>query len=196
MARWDGGGMSERLRLFADRLDTPIGELILVADGDGKLGAVEWADHEAQLKRALDRQYGAGGYALEQKRNPGGLTASVSAYFAGDVAAIDRLPVAAAGTSFQRRVWRALRRIPPGSTVSYSVLARRIGRPSSVRAVGHANGANPVAVVVPCHRLVGKDGALTGYGGGISRKRWLLDHEASARPRARPNRRRATSADS
>lgn len=177
--------MAEPLRLFTDRTPTPIGELILVADGEGTLLAAEWTDHAAHLTRTLDRQYGAGGYSLEPKRNPGGLTAAVSAYFAGDLAAIDRLPVAATGTPFQQKVWKALRKIPCGTTLSYSELARRIGRPSSVRAVGHANGSNPVSVVVPCHRLVGKDGSLTGYGGGLFRKRWLLAHEASARPRRR-----------
>ncbi len=179
------------LRLLVDRTRTPIGELILVADGEGSLLAAEWTDHAARLTRALDRQYGAGGYILERRRNPGGLTAAVSAYFAGDLAAIDRLPVAAAGTPFQRRVWKALRRIPCGTTLTYSAMARRIGRPTSVRAVGHANGSNPVSVVVPCHRLVGKDGSLTGYGGGIYRKRWLLAHEASAG--RRPRRSRPTS---
>ena len=144
-----------------------------------------------------DVAYGAGGYALEPRRNPGGLTAALSAYFNGALERIDHLPVAAAGTPFQRKVWKALRAIPCGTTLSYSELARRIGRPASVRAVGHANGANPVGVVVPCHRLVGRDGSLTGYGGGISRKRWLLAHEASAAPRAfasKARRRRLTSA--
>lgn len=178
-------GVTERLRLFLDRIRTPIGELILVADGGGALRAVEWAEHQAQLRRTLDRQYGAGGYALERRRNPGGLTRALRAYFAGELGIIDRLPVAAAGTPFQQRVWKALRRIPCGTTVAYSELARRIGRPSSVRAVGHANGSNPVSVVVPCHRLVGKDGSLTGYGGGIYRKRWLLAHEAPAGRRLR-----------
>ncbi len=175
-----------RLRLFTDRARTPIGGLILVADAEGRLCATGWADHEERLARSLDIAYGAGGYTLERRRNPGGLTAAISAYFDGELGRIDGLPVAAAGTPFQRRVWKALRAIPCGRTLSYSELARRIGRPSSVRAVGHANGANPVGVVVPCHRLVGKDGSLTGYGGGISRKRWLLEHEASAAPGRRP----------
>ena len=185
-----------RLRLFTDRARTPIGELILVADAEGRLCATGWADHEDRLARSLDVAYGAGGYTLEPRRNPGGLTAALSAYFNGALERIDDLPVAAAGTPFQRKVWKALRAIPCGTTLSYSELARRIGRPASVRAVGHANGANPVGVVVPCHRLVGRDGSLTGYGGGISRKRWLLAHEASAapRPRQKARRRRLTSA--
>ena len=86
-----------------------------------------------------------------------------------------------AGTDFQREVWRALRGIPCGTTLSYGELARRIGRPNAVRAVGLANGANPIGVVVPCHRVIGSNGSLTGYGGGIERKRWLLDHERQMR---------------
>ncbi len=178
------GPAFDRLRLFTDRTRTPIGELILVADADGRLRAVGWTDCEDRLERDLDRTCGAAGYALERRRNPGGLTAAISAYFDGTLESIDRLPVATAGTPFQQRVWKALRAIPCGTTMSYSELARRIGRPAAVRAVGHANGANPVGVVVPCHRLVGKDGSLTGYGGGIDRKRWLLEHEAPAAARS------------
>jgi methylated-DNA-[protein]-cysteine S-methyltransferase len=99
------------------------------------------------------------------------------AYFAGNLTAIDDLPVATGGTDFQRQVWRALRQIPCGETISYGELARRIDRPAAVRAVGLANGSNPISVVVPCHRVIGSDGSLTGYGGGIERKRWLLTHE-------------------
>ena len=128
----------------------------------------------------LERQYGADGFALEPARNPAGLTAAIDAYFGGDLTAIDALPVEMVGTPFQRAVWTALRGIPVGTALSYSELARRIGRPSAVRAVGLANGANPVAVVVPCHRVVGADGTLVGYGGGLTRKRWLLAHESAA----------------
>jgi len=91
--------------------------------------------------------------------------------------AIDDLEVATAGTTFQRDVWRELRRIPVGQTISYSELAQRIGRPKAVRAVGLANGANPVSIVVPCHRVIGANASLTGYGGGLHRKVWLLEHE-------------------
>ena len=167
------------MRLLVDRTRTPIGELVVLADGEGRLRAVHWADHEEGLQRMLARQYGET-LALEPSRNPGGLTARIDAYFGGDLAAIDALPVAMVGTPFQSTVWTALREITVGTTLSYSELARRIGRPSAVRAVGLANGANPVAVVVPCHRVVGADGTLVGYGGGMSRKRWLLAHESAA----------------
>jgi O-6-methylguanine DNA methyltransferase len=105
------------------------------------------------------------------------LADALSAYFAGDVAAISRLPVEASGTSFQHKVWDALRRIPPGATASYTDIAHEIAVPGASRAVGTANASNPVAVIVPCHRVVRADGTLGGYGGGIERKRWLLDHE-------------------
>jgi methylated-DNA-[protein]-cysteine S-methyltransferase len=169
------------LRLFLDRTSTPIGELMLVADADGRLRATHWTDHDSDLGALLRRQYGETGFTLEPAADPGGVTSRVAAYFRGELDAIDRLPVALVGTPFQRAVWTALRDIPCGTTTSYSALAQRIGRPSAVRAVGLANGANPVGVVVPCHRVVGKDGSLTGYGGGMPRKRWLLDHESGTR---------------
>jgi methylated-DNA-[protein]-cysteine S-methyltransferase len=172
--------MAEILQLLVDRATTPIGELIVVADQEGRLRAMDWADNEADLQHRLRRHYGAGGFALAPKRDPGGFTAAMDAYFAGDVGVIDNLPVATAGTPFHRAVWAALRAIPCGTTLSYAALARRVGRPSAVRAVGFASGANPISVVVPCHRVVGSDGGLTGYGGGIDRKRWLLAHEAGA----------------
>jgi methylated-DNA-[protein]-cysteine S-methyltransferase len=104
----------------------------------------------------------------------------LSRYFGGELDAIESVGVELNGTEFQKRVWQALRRIPAGSTLSYAEVARRIGDRTAVRAVGAANGANPVAIVVPCHRVIGSDGALTGYGGGLDRKRWLLEHEHAA----------------
>lgn len=172
--------MAEPLRLFIDRLDTPIGELAVVADRQGNLRTLEWTEHEERMRRALRLHYGADGFVLEPARDPSGLTSALRAYFAGNLAAIDRLPTATGGTPFQRVVWRALRDIPCGTTLSYGELARRIGRAEAVRAVGLANGANPVSIVVPCHRVIGASGALTGYGGGIERKRWLLAHEGAA----------------
>jgi methylated-DNA-[protein]-cysteine S-methyltransferase len=171
--------MNEVLELLVDRVDTPIGELLIVADRDGNLRAADWADHEARMRRLLRIHYGDDGFRLEPNRNPGDLTCAISSYFAGELKAIDTLPVQTAGTSFQREVWRALRNIPCGTTVSYAELACKIGRPSAVRAVGLANGSNPVGIIVPCHRVIGSNGSLTGYGGGIDRKSWLLKHEAS-----------------
>ncbi len=172
--------MAEPLSLLIDRIATPIGELAIVADEQGSLRAVDWTDRDAGMQRLLRLHYGAEGFALRPAANPGGLSATIGAYFAGDLAAIDTLPVATGGTEFQRMVWRALRKIPCGETLSYAALARRIRRETAVRAVGHANGDNPISVVVPCHRVIGSNGSLTGYGGGIERKRWLLAHEQRA----------------
>jgi methylated-DNA-[protein]-cysteine S-methyltransferase len=166
------------LHLLMDRIETPIGEMVIVADHDGNLRATFWTDREAHLHDALRRRYRENGFALEAARNPHGLTDAIGRYFAGELTAIDILPVKTAGTAFQREVWRALREISCGTTLSYAKLAARIGRPNAVRAVGLANSSNPVGVVVPCHRVIGSDGSLTGYGGGIERKRWLLEHES------------------
>jgi len=173
--------MPDILHLLTDRIDTPIGTLILVADTEGNLRVTDWTDHEDRMLLLLERHYGKNQFRLEPTRNPHGLTAALTRYFDGDLAAIDTLPVQTAGTPFQREVWRALREIPCGTTTSYGELAARIGRPSAVRAVGLANGANPIGVVVPCHRVIGANGSLTGYGGGLPRKRWLLHHESPAR---------------
>lgn len=167
-----------QLQLLVDRIETPIGEMVIVADRDGNFRATFWTDREAQLHDALRRQYGENGFTLEPASNPYALTGAIGRYFAGELTAIDSLPVKTAGTPFQREVWRALREISCGTTLSYRALAARIGRPNAVRAVGLANGSNPVGVVVPCHRVIGSDGSLTGYGGGIERKRWLLEHES------------------
>ncbi len=167
--------------MLIDRLPTPIGDLLIVADQEQNLRATFWTDHDEELRRVLQRQYPESLIEFERLPDPHGLTSAIAAYFSGDLHAIDKLPVESAGTTFQREVWRALRDIPCGTTISYGELACRIGRPAAVRAVGLANGANPVGVVVPCHRVIGSNGSLTGYGGGIERKRWLLDHERQMR---------------
>jgi methylated-DNA-[protein]-cysteine S-methyltransferase len=113
-------------------------------------------------------------------RAPAAIRNAIDDYFAGDLDAIDAIAVRLHGTQFQRQVWTALRDIPVGTTISYKELATRIGRPTATRAVGLANGSNPVAIVVPCHRVIGANGTLTGYGGGLDRKRWLLAHERAA----------------
>jgi methylated-DNA-[protein]-cysteine S-methyltransferase len=172
--------MVEPLTLLVDRLQTPIGELLIVADSAGKLRTIDWTDHEARMRQLLDRYYGKGGYALQTARDPGGLTSAMRDYFKGDIGAIDRLPVDdTVGTPFQRSVWQALRNIKSGRTISYAELARRIGKPKAVRAAGLANGQNPISIVVPCHRVIGSNGTLTGYGGGLPRKKWLLEHEGA-----------------
>ena len=169
------------LELLIDRIATPTGEMILVADHDGNLRAIDWTDHEARMEKLLDRQYGKGKYTLKAARDPGGLSVAMQRYFEGDLSIIDKLPVQTVGTPFQKSVWKALRGIRCGTTISYAELARRIGKPKAVRAVGLANGQNPVGVVVPCHRVIGSNGNLTGYGGGLARKKWLLKHEGAPR---------------
>ncbi|HUZ64414.1 MAG TPA: methylated-DNA--[protein]-cysteine S-methyltransferase [Acetobacteraceae bacterium] len=164
------------MKLRLDRIPSPIGTILLVSEGE-KLRALDFEDHEHRLHHLLRRHYGD--CTLVPANRPGAAGESIEAYFAGDIAALDRIPVETGGTAFQRLVWSALRRIPPGTTTSYGRLAVQIGRPTAVRAVGLANGANPVAIVVPCHRVIGADASLTGYGGGLHRKEWLLRHEGA-----------------
>jgi len=164
--------------LFLDRLPSPVGAMLVVHDEQARLRAIEFHDCEARLHHFLRIHYGE--RSLRDHPAPPVIRNAMERYFAGDLRAIDRIEVATAGTQFQRDVWAALRTIRPGTTVSYSAVARQIGRPKAVRAVGAANGSNPICVVVPCHRVIGADASLTGYGGGIERKRWLLTHEGAA----------------
>lgn len=173
--------MSESLHFQIDHVATPIGQMILAADPQGNLRVSLFAADEELVRRYLRLQCGAQAFALEPVANPHGLSESIARYFAGELNVIDHIPVETGGTEFQQKVWRALRKIPCGSTMSYGKLAEQIGHPAAVRAVGTANGANPVAVVLPCHRVIGANGSLTGYGGGMERKRWLLDHEKTPR---------------
>ena len=163
--------------LSLERVPTPIGTALLVTDEAGILRAFDFEDFEARMARLLRRHYGEAN--LEAGAAPRVVRDSVSRYFDGDLHALEAVRWATAGTPFQRSVWTALTTIPVGETLSYSGLAERIGNPKAVRAVGLANGANPVAVIVPCHRVIGADGSLTGYGGGLPRKRWLLEHEGA-----------------
>lgn len=167
--------------LVFDRLPSPLGELLIVADDSGRLRAIDWAEEE-RLRDRLARSLGHGDFTLAPQRNPAGLIAALEAYFAGDLAVIDALPVETGGTPFQRAVWAALRGIACGTTVSYGEIARRIGQPGAMRAVGLANNSNPIPIVVPCHRVIGANGTLVGYGGGLDRKRWLLNHEGAGSP--------------
>jgi methylated-DNA-[protein]-cysteine S-methyltransferase len=160
-----------------DRQKTPIGVALLVTDRDGVLCALDWEDHEERMLQLLRRQHGA--VALKDAAAPRGTTQALSAYFAGELDRLNDIRWRLAGTPFQRKVWTALPRIPPGTTMSYGALAARLGSPNAMRAVGHANGANPISVVIPCHRLIGADGSLVKYGGGLERKRWLLAHEGA-----------------
>jgi methylated-DNA-[protein]-cysteine S-methyltransferase len=161
-----------------DRLETPIGIALLVTDGDGFLRALDWEDYESRMRELLRLHYGD--VILRDARSPRDLRAALSAYFKGDLASLQAIKWRVAGTPFQRKVWNALPMIPPGTTMSYGALAAQLGMPKAVRAVGHANGSNPLSVVLPCHRLIGANGSLVKYGGGLQRKRWLLEHEGVA----------------
>lgn len=166
---------------FLCRIASPIGTVEMVI-AEGALELLDFRDEEdgARIDAFLARRYPGG---LPPEGSDGtGIASAVAAYFAGETAAIDRLPARPRGTPFQQTVWAALRSIPCGTTISYRQLAEAIGRPSATRAVGLANGQNPVSLVVPCHRVIGADGSLTGYGGGLPRKRWLLAHEGVLPP--------------
>ena len=158
-----------------DRLKTPIGVALLVTDDDGVLRALDWEDYEPRMRQLLRLQCGT--VDLKNARAPAALKTALTAYFEGDLDRLDDIPWRVEGTPFQRKVWQALPKIPAGATLSYGALAARLGSPRAMRAVGHANGSNPISVVVPCHRLIGANGSLVKYGGGLERKRWLLRHE-------------------
>jgi methylated-DNA-[protein]-cysteine S-methyltransferase len=154
--------------------ESPIGPLALAAH-DGRVCLLHFGGDGPQVRRYLARWYPT--ESIVSDPDPAGAAGTLRAYFGGDVHALDHIPVELNGTSFQQRVWGALRGIRAGTTAAYADIARTICAPSAVRAVGAANGANPVAVIVPCHRIIGSSGSLTGYGGGLDRKRWLLQHE-------------------
>jgi methylated-DNA-[protein]-cysteine S-methyltransferase len=160
------------------RLPTPIGPALAAVDGAGRLCGFNWEDRTDSLLASLKRGWGQSAIGGEVPA-PRPISEAVAAYFAGEFGALDQIDCAWRGTPFQGRIWSALRRIPAGRTTSYAALAGEIGAPRAVRAAGAANGANPISLVVPCHRVIGTNGSLTGYGGGLERKRWLLAHEGA-----------------
>jgi methylated-DNA-[protein]-cysteine S-methyltransferase len=165
-------------RLWLDRMATPIGEALIVTDAAGCLRAFDWADRYAGMARLLRLHYGT--VELETGAAPDHLKRLLRRYFEGDAGCLAGIEWRTAGTQFQRSVWTGLTTIAAGQTMSYGGLAAKLGCPKAVRAVGMANGSNPISIVVPCHRVIGANGSLTGYGGGIERKRWLLRHEGAA----------------
>lgn len=165
-------------RLVRSLIATPVAPLQLFCDPDAVVRVLDFDTDSPRTARLVRTWYRD--VPVERGEAPAAVAEALGAYFAGEMAALGRVPWKTVGTDFQQTVWRALLDIPAGETTTYAALATRIGRPTAVRAVGHANGANPVGVVIPCHRVIGSDGSLTGYGGGIARKRWLLDHERRA----------------
>jgi methylated-DNA-[protein]-cysteine S-methyltransferase len=165
--------------LAARTVNTPSGPLYVVANETAVVG-LEFGDaHERRdaLAKHLDRWLGP--HELREAADPAGAATRLGRYFAGEKGALDEQPVGILGTEFQRKVWNALRGITAGTTWTYTQLAGHIGKPEARRAVGAANGANPIALFVPCHRVIAADHTLWGYGGGLPRKRWLLLHEGA-----------------
>ena len=160
--------------LLLDTIDSPIGPILLVVD-DGRLCALDYLEYQARMMTLLGRRYPS--FRLLPAHDPEGYSSVIRQYLNKDFACLDTIPVSTGGTVFQQQVWQALRSIPPGTTITYGELAARLGRPTAYRAVGGTNALNPVAIVLPCHRVVGANAALTGYAGGLERKRWLLQHE-------------------
>ncbi len=160
--------------ILSSRIETPVGPTVLLAR-DGVLLMLEFEDAADRVAREMKLRFGAETH--QPADDPFGLASRLDAYFRGDLSVIEGIETDGGGTVFQKRVWAELKRIPCGVTISYGELARRLGDRNLMRAVGLANGRNPIAIVVPCHRVIGADGSLTGYGGGIERKKWLLAHE-------------------
>ncbi len=178
MARQQG---PTKTRITFGRVKSPIGEILVACTGDA-LCALEFADAEKRLVAGLKRRFGD--FERVEAADPGGVCTRLGDYLMGELGALDDIVVDGGGTEFQRKVWKGLRRIAAGKVVSYQGLAERLGMPTSVRAVARANALNPISIVVPCHRVIGSDGSLTGYGGGLPRKRWLLEHEGVILPSA------------
>jgi methylated-DNA-[protein]-cysteine S-methyltransferase len=158
---------------------SPTGDMMVVTDAEGYLRALEWTDLRDRMTRLLTRQYKDELISFTKGSMPAHIKEALDGYFAGNLHALDGIETKAGGTQFQSTVWKALRDIPVGQTRSYLDIAKAIGNPKAVRAIGLANGANPIGIVVPCHRVIGAKGAMTGYGGGIARKEWLLKHEGA-----------------
>jgi len=167
--------------ILVHTFESPIGPLT-VAERAARVCLLHFGPDGPRIDTIFDRWYPGEPRARQDLPAVGTI---LQRYFSGEVGVLDEVAVELNGTPFQKNVWQALRRIPGGATISYAELARRIGEPTAVRAVGTANGANPVAVIVPCHRVIGANGKLTGYGGGLDRKQWLLTHEGALQQSSR-----------
>jgi methylated-DNA-[protein]-cysteine S-methyltransferase len=162
--------------LWVDYVRSPLGTVTILATDDALCAVVFSVARPRTLARIHSRFPGV---VLKRRHDPNGYATRVRAYFSGDLNALDGITVDCGGTAFEEQVWTALRTIPPGTTITYRRLAEIVGRPRAIRAVGLANARNAVCLVIPCHRIIGSDGHLTGYGGGIWRKQWLLAHEGA-----------------
>jgi len=163
-------------RLETDVIESPIGEVLIVVSKNVLL-ALDFSDYESRMMKLLRKRLKS--IELHAAQNPGGVSDRVTQYFAGNLNAFDDLPMSTGGTSFQQQVWQQLEAIPPGELRTYGDLAHNLGKPGAAQAVGMANSLNPISIALPCHRVIGANGSLTGYAGGLERKQWLLNHEGA-----------------
>ncbi len=164
--------------LTLNKLASPIGTILLITDqinGQETLCGLEFEDYETRTLAFLSKRFGE--FKLNESQTTSEISQRIMAYLDGDYTSLDSIPVSTGGTAFQQQVWLALRDIPVGTTLTYGQLALRLGKPTASRAVGVTNSLNPISIVLPCHRVIGSNGSLTGYAGGLERKRWLLEHE-------------------
>lgn len=166
------------MELLESHIDTPVGPILYAVRGRA-LCALGFIEQWPSLRRRIERRFP--GATLREAPDSTDIGRRLRDYLAGSLDALSAIDVDPGGTDFQRRVWTALRSILPGATASYTALAASIGAPQSARATGAANGANPISLVIPCHRVIRSDGSLCGYAGGLDRKRWLLTHESALR---------------
>ncbi|MDX2230498.1 MAG: methylated-DNA--[protein]-cysteine S-methyltransferase [Leptolyngbyaceae cyanobacterium bins.349] len=169
--------------LFLDDVASELGRIVLVTDGVA-LCALDFAEAQTRMMTGLEKRFGAVQWVSQA--DPQGFSGCLRAYLAGELTHLQTLPVNPGGTPFQQQVWLTLRSIPVGTVITYADLAQRVGKPTAYRAVGMANGQNPIAIALPCHRVIGSNRQLTGYSGGLARKRWLLQHEGVCLERDRP----------
>lgn len=165
------------MNLGMGRVGSPVGEIRYIFSSAG-VCTLDFGEAWSRRWKTLERRFGK--FSMENEPDSWDLAARLADYFAGDGEAFEGIVTDAGGTPFQQKVWAELRKLQFGERISYGELAKRIGSPKAVRAVGAANGANPVALIVPCHRVVGANGRLVGYASGVDRKRWLLAHEAGS----------------
>lgn len=163
------------MRLLQNKIPSPIGEMLLITDEQETVRALDFDGYQPHLHQLLQRHYGD--YSLTDAAHDSDIARRLQRYFSGDLGALEDIRVATNGSPFQQQVWSALRKIPPGQVLSYSDLAAQLGQPKAARTVGGANATNPIAIIVPCHRIIAKNGNLTGFAWGLERKRWLLTHE-------------------
>lgn len=165
--------------LYLEKINSPIGRILIITAAEMLCG-LEFEAYESRTYGFLEKRFGE--FKLNDTQNASAITQRIQAYLEGDYHSLDQILVSTGGTAFQQQVWTALRSIPIGAVITYGELAQRLGKPAAARAIGITNSLNPISIVLPCHRVIGANGALTGYAGGLERKRWLLQHEGVRLP--------------